>query len=92
MTTGERLVTLSGLPGVETAMTHYLAIDTSGGGGPGGTTIIDAFTAELSGDIMVEIEDEMVTVTLDTEFDSEVDGDNIDGTVSGDIDVEVDCS
>lgn len=56
-TTGERLVTLSELPGVETAMTHFVAIDTSGGEGPGGTVLV--------GEVFVTLEDELVGAMAD---------------------------
>ena len=66
--------------------------ETGTGEGPGGTVIIDAFTAQLSGDVAVEIDDDTILVTVEDDYSSEVDSDNIGGTVSGDIDVEVDCS
>ncbi len=56
-TTGEQLVILSELPGVETAMTHFLAIDTSGSGGPSGTYLV--------GEVDVQFEPAIIGISND---------------------------
>ena len=86
-TTGERLVTLSELPGVETALVHFAAIDTSGG--PGGTVLVDM------GDLIFEAEPDLVlepdpALVLATEDDMEIEGDG-DMVLTPDDDVEVGC-
>ena len=78
-TTGERLVTLSGLPGVETAMTHYLAITT--GGGSGGTVVMDIR------DLILEPEE---VITLDAEDDLLLGADG-DLIMTGDGDLILDA-
>ena len=60
--------------------------------GPGGTTIIDSFTAMLEGDVEVELADDTIDVVVENEMTGEVDQSGITGTVSGDIDVDLECS
>ena len=89
MTTGERLVILSELLTVETAMVHYLAIDTSGGGGPGGIVYINEIEVELEDGLTATVDegltaviDEPIEVEVeDAEMDVEVDDDGITGEV-----------
>lgn len=69
-TTGERLVTLSELLTVETAMVHYLAIET--GSGPGGTVFVDAFDAVLEPDVDAMLEPDLIAIVED-EVMAEVD-------------------
>lgn len=90
MTTGELLVELSGLP-TGTAIVHLMAIE-AGGGGPGGTTIIDSFSAVLEGDVEVLLADDTIDVVVENEMTGEVDQSGITGIVSGDIDVDLECS
>ena len=88
-TTGERLVTLSGLLTVETAMVHYLAIET--GSGPGGIAYIneievevepeDVLTATLGEGLTAVIEEPIDVEIEDEEIDVEVDNDGITGEV-----------
>ena len=87
-TTGEHLVTLSELLTVETAMTHFVAIET-GGGGPGGTIVADVgtLTLEPEADLDLGVDDDLL---LDADVDLEIDGDG-ELTVDADGDLEVDC-
>ena len=87
-TTGEHLVTLSELLTVETAMVHYLAIET-GGGGPGGTIVVDVGTLTLEPEVDLDlgVDDDLL---LSPDGDLEMDGDE-ELTVEADGDLEVDC-
>lgn len=87
-TTGERLVTLSELPGVETAMVHFLAI-TTGGGGPGGTVLVDMADVEFerTGDLELAAGGEL-TVEGSDDLDSDSGGDL---NLTDDADLEVGC-
>ena len=85
MTTGERLVTLSELLTVETAMTHFLAIDTSGTGG--GLVVVGELDVELEGRIVAQLSDAGITavieagleVDLEEDFDVDIEDDGITG-------------
>lgn len=85
-TTGERLVSLSGLPGVETAMTHFVAIET--GTGPGGTVLFDFADLELRDDVLTIAPDETLVIQADDRDSLEDDGGLV---VEGDADLEVGC-
>ena len=87
-TTGERLVTLSELLTVETAMTHFVAIET-GGGGPGGTIVVDVGTLTLEPEVDLDlgVDEDLL---LGSDGDLEMDGDD-ELIVEGDDDLEVDC-
>ena len=87
-TTGERLVTLSELLTVETAMVHYLAI-TTGGGGPGGTIVVDFDDLELEPEVDLElgVDDDLM---IEGDGELELDGDD-ELNLEGDGDLEVDC-
>ena len=85
-TTGERLVTLSELPTVETAMVHYLAIDTSGSGG-GGTVLVGELDIMIEGPIVAVSADEGLVgviaddleLTVEEEIEIEVEDDGLTG-------------
>jgi len=62
-----------------------------GGGGPGGTTIIDSFIAALEADASVMLEDDELVITVEPEYTGTEDDTNYDGEVSGDIDVDLEC-
>jgi len=88
-TTGERLVILSELLTVETAMVHYLAIDTSGGGGPGGTVLVDFGYLDFEHDELDLISDDgELTIEGDDDLESE-NGDDL--IIEGDDNLEVGC-
>lgn len=87
-TTGERLVILSELLTVETAMVHYLAIDTSGGGGPGGTVLADIGYLDIESDELELISDGELTIEGDDDLESE-NGDDL--IIEGDDNLEVGC-
>ena len=58
----------------------------------GETVIVDAFDVQLAGDVLVDIADDEILVTIETEIDVEVDDDQdgVDVVVyDGDIGVEV---
>ena len=86
-TTGERLVTLSELPGVETAMTHFVAITT--GGGSGGTVLIDLadLVFEQEADLVLAADGDLVLAADEVLV---VDGED-DMTLTPDDDLEVGC-
>ena len=74
MTTGERLVVLSELLTVETAMVHFLAIDTSGTGG-GGLVVVGEIDIELEGPIIAQLSDAGITAIIEPDFEVELEED-----------------
>jgi len=86
-TTGERLVTLSELLTVETAMVHYLAIDTSGSGGSGVVlvgeleiTLDEEIIGTIGEGLTAEIEDP-IEIIVDDEVEVDIEDDGLTGEV-----------
>ena len=87
-TTGEHLVTLSELLTIETAMTHFVAI-TTGGGGPGGIALADFGDLNLVDPDAVELD---AGADLELEADDDLDAGNGDDlTLEPGDDLEVGC-
>lgn len=84
-TTGERLVTLSELLTVETAMVHYLAIET--GSGPGGIAFIGEFDIDLEDPLEAAVVDDGLTAVIEDpvviEVEDEIEVDIEDDDLTG---------
>jgi hypothetical protein len=86
-TTGERLVTLSELLTVETAMVHYLAITT--GGGAGGVVLVGELDVTLEDEITAAVDDtgltgvvsDPVEITVDEEIEVDIEDDGLTGEI-----------